>query len=123
MLPARPSDRKAARISHEPRTVSKSGARAWPATVSATRSAHHGRIEPTDFHRHRDLRSYLPSGWGIRPNGAGAWDAAKSTYQIEVYDWTDNLWPLKVTGKEAAAHGRLEALKASVDKLYRKALR
>ncbi len=70
-----------------------------------------------------EIRSYLPSGWGIRPNRAGVWDAGKSTYQIEVYASTDNLWPLKVTGQAAAASGRLEALRLSVDKLYRSALR
>ncbi|MEO7795146.1 MAG: hypothetical protein ABIV06_10270 [Thermoanaerobaculia bacterium] len=81
--------------------------------------AESNRLTFTDI----ELRSYLPSGWGIRPNGVGSWDAAKSTYQIEVYDGTDNLWPLQVTAKAAAASGRLEALKASVDKLYRQALR
>lgn len=70
-----------------------------------------------------ELRSYLPSGWGIRRDGSGSWDAGKSTYEVEVYDSADNVWPLRVTGKEATARGRLEALKASVDVLYRKALR
>lgn len=70
-----------------------------------------------------ELRSYLPSGWGIRRAGSGSWDAGKSTYEVEVYDSADNDWPLRITGKEAAAHGRLAALKASVDKLYRSALR
>lgn len=80
--------------------------------------AESNRLTFTDI----EIRSYLPSGWGIRPNGTGTWDAGNSTYKIEVYDSTDNLWPLKVTGKEAAAQGRLPALKASVDLLYRKAL-
>jgi len=70
-----------------------------------------------------EIRSYLPSGWGIRPHRASTWDAGNSTYQIEVYDSADNSWPLKITGKDAAASGRLEALKASVDVLYRKHLR
>ncbi len=81
--------------------------------------AESNRLTFTDI----EIRSYLPSGWGIRANGAGGWDAGKSTYQIEVYDGTDNLWALKVTAKDAAALGRLAALKASVDKLYRQALR
>jgi len=70
-----------------------------------------------------ELRSYLPSGWGIRRAGSGSWNAGKSTYEVEVYDSTDNVWPLRISGKEAASRGRLEALKASVDVLYRKALR
>lgn len=82
-------------------------------------TAEPNRLTFTDI----EIRSYLPSGWGIRPNGAGSWNVGKSTYQIEVYDPADNLWPLQVTGKAAAASGRLEALKASVDKLYREALR
>ncbi len=82
-------------------------------------TAEPNRLTFTDI----EIRSYLPSGWGIRPNGAGSWDAGKSSYEIEVSDPADNLWPLRVTGKQAAASGRLEALKASVDKLYREALR
>ena len=82
-------------------------------------TAESNRLTFTDI----EIRSFLPSGWGIRPNGAGTWDAGKRTYQIEVYDSTDNLWPLKVTGQAAAASGRLEALRLSVDKLYRSALR
>jgi hypothetical protein len=70
-----------------------------------------------------ELRSYLPSGWGIRRAGSGSWNAGKSTYEVEVYDSTDNVWPLRISAKEAASRGRLEALKASVDVLYRKALR
>jgi hypothetical protein len=81
--------------------------------------AESNRLTFTDI----EIRSYLPSGWGIRPQRASTWDAAKGTYEIEVYDPADNSWPLKVTGKDAAASGRLEALKASVDVLYRQALR
>ena len=69
-----------------------------------------------------EIRSYLPSGWGIRPQGGATWDASKATYRIEVYDPAVNVWPLTITGKDAAASGRLAALKASVDVLYRKAL-
>lgn len=82
-------------------------------------TAESNRLTFTDI----EIRSYLPSGWGIRPNHPATWDPGKSTYQIEVYDSTDNLWPLQITGKAAAASGRLEALRLSVDKLYRKALR
>lgn len=81
--------------------------------------AESNRLTFTDI----ELRSFLPSGWGVRRAGSGRWDAGKSTYEVEVYDSTDNVWPLKISGKEAAAHGRLEALKASVDVLYRQALR
>ena len=68
-----------------------------------------------------ELRSYLPSGWGIRSGSVGSWDAAKGAWKIEVYDSADNHWPLIVDGRKAA-NGRLEALRKSVDELYRKAL-
>ena len=69
-----------------------------------------------------ELRSYLPSGWGIRRGSVGGWDADKGVWKIDVYDPADNDWPLVVPGKDAAAKGRLEALQASVDRLYRNAL-
>jgi hypothetical protein len=81
--------------------------------------AESNRLTFTDI----EIRSYLPSGWGIRPNGASTWDARDATYKIEVYDSADNVWPLEITSKAAAAQGRLAALKSSVDLLYRKALR
>lgn len=81
-------------------------------------TAESNRLTFTDI----EIRSYLPSGWGIPPSGAGAWDAGKSTFEIEVYDLADNVWPLRVTGKEAAKSGRLEALKQSIERLCRTAV-
>ncbi len=69
-----------------------------------------------------ELRSYLPSGWGLRPGSAESWDAKKRIWSIEVYDSADNLWPLQVAARDAEAAGRLEALRKSVDRLYRVAL-
>lgn len=69
-----------------------------------------------------ELRSYLPSGWGIHSGAVGRWDAAKRAWKIDVCDSADNLWPLVVTGKNAEARGRLQALRQSVDRLYRNAL-
>lgn len=69
-----------------------------------------------------ELRSYLPSGWGVRPEGAERWDADKQIWSIEVYDSADNIWPLAVAARDASSAGRLEALKKSIDKLYRVAL-
>jgi hypothetical protein len=69
-----------------------------------------------------ELRSYLPSGWGIRSGSVGRWDVDKAVWKIDVYDPADNDWPLVVPGKAAAAKGRLEALQQSVDQLYREAL-
>lgn len=69
-----------------------------------------------------ELRSYLPSGWGVRAGGKERWDPDRQVWSIEVYDSADNIWPLTVAAREASAAGRLEALKKSVDKLYRVAL-
>lgn len=69
-----------------------------------------------------ELRSYLPSGWGIRGGSMGRWDPAKGEWRIEVYDPADNDWPLVVPSKDIAAGGRLAALQKSVDQLYREAL-
>jgi hypothetical protein len=69
-----------------------------------------------------ELKSYLPSGWGIRRDAVGRWDAAEGVWRIDVYDPAENDWPLVVPGKDATAKGRLEALRASVDELYREAL-
>ncbi|MEO8277711.1 MAG: hypothetical protein ABI639_15970 [Thermoanaerobaculia bacterium] len=69
-----------------------------------------------------EIRSYLPSGWGIGASGTGSWNGNENRYELEVYDPADNLWPLQVTGKEAAAKGRLEALRLSVDRVYRNSI-
>lgn len=69
-----------------------------------------------------ELQSYLPSGWAIRGGSSGRWDATKGAWRIEVRDPADNAWPLVVEGRQAAAHGRIDALKKSVDALYREAL-
>ena len=69
-----------------------------------------------------ELRSYLPSGWGILTGAAGLWDRAAATWKIDVYDSADNVWSLAVASRDAESAGRLPALKQSVDKLYRRAL-
>ncbi len=81
--------------------------------------AESNRLTFTDL----ELRSYLPSGWGIQPPGTSTLDASKQAYEIAVHDSTDNVWPLRITGKDAAEKGRLEALRSSVDRLYKRALR
>lgn len=69
-----------------------------------------------------ELRSYLPSGWNLLPGASGAWHADRGSWQIDVYDGADNSWTISVAGDEATASGRLEALKAAIDRLDRKAL-
>lgn len=69
-----------------------------------------------------EIRSYLPSGWGIVPGGAGGWDAGARRWAVEVYDGADTTWTIAVAGDDAASQGRLEALKAAIDRLTRKSL-
>jgi len=69
-----------------------------------------------------EIRSYLPSGWGIVPGGAGGWNADAGSWAVEVYDGADTTWTLAVAGGDAAKLGRIEALQAAIDRLTRKAL-
>ena len=69
-----------------------------------------------------EVRSYLPSGWGIVAGATGRRDAASRTWSIDVYDGADNTWKLEVAGDAASAEGRLAALQTAVRRLERKAL-
>jgi len=69
-----------------------------------------------------EIRSYLPTGWGIHGDGGGRWDARAASWGVDVYDGADNVWKLQVAASDAAKAGRLEALKASIDKIQRKSL-
>jgi hypothetical protein len=69
-----------------------------------------------------EIRSYLPSGWGLRPGASGTWQAENSSWAVEVYDGADHIWTVEVTGAEAARAGRLAALKATIERLTRKSL-
>lgn len=68
-----------------------------------------------------EIRSYLPSGWGIAAGGAGR-DVAQSKWTVEVYDGADNAWTVAVASADAARVGRLPALKAAIERLESKAL-
>ncbi len=69
-----------------------------------------------------EIRSYLPSGWGIQPDSAPRWNAARGVWAIDVYDGADNIWAVEVKADETSRGDRLAALKASFDRLQRKAL-
>lgn len=69
-----------------------------------------------------ELKSYLPSGWGLTEESGGRWDDRRRSWSTEVYDSADNNWTLSVSGSEAEKLGRLPALKQAVDVLYREAL-
>ena len=67
-----------------------------------------------------EIRSYLPSGWDL--GAAGAWDAKKLSWRSTLIDNVDFDWPVAVAASEAASHGRLEALRLAIGKVYRERL-
>ncbi|HSM13455.1 MAG TPA: hypothetical protein VLA66_05250 [Thermoanaerobaculia bacterium] len=69
-----------------------------------------------------EIRSYLPSGWGILSPDSGSWDAARQRWTVEIYDGADNGWTVEVAAGDAQRDGRMEALKASIDRIWRKSL-
>jgi len=69
-----------------------------------------------------EVRSYLPSGWGIVAGQAGHWDAAEGRWSIRIYDGADNTWTIAIGGADAARAGRLDALRQAIDRLTRKSL-
>ncbi|HEY8146244.1 MAG TPA: hypothetical protein VIG06_26365 [Kofleriaceae bacterium] len=68
-----------------------------------------------------EIKSYLPSGWSLAAEN-GRWDAAKSTWTIQVFDVADHDWQVAVKSAEAEKMGRLEALKRAMDRVYREGL-
>lgn len=69
-----------------------------------------------------EIRSLLPSGWGIVPGAAGRWDAGAGSWSIDLFDGADQVWKIEVDAADAGKAGRLEALDAVIRKLERKAL-
>jgi hypothetical protein len=66
-----------------------------------------------------EVRSYLPTGWNILGAGEGRWDEKKEQWSTTVIDNVDYDWPLEVKAADAAKLGRLDALKAALEKVYR----
>jgi len=67
-----------------------------------------------------EIRSYLPSGWGVQPGATGRWNAGTGTWTIDVYDVADNVWPLTVDSRTSG--DRVAALRTAIDRLVRKGL-
>ena len=70
-----------------------------------------------------ELRSYLPTGWdlvGAQPEGEwGDWNPKKRRWSVRVEDTADMPWDIEVDAKAVDEHGRLEALQAAVDDLFK----
>ncbi|HEX5759414.1 MAG TPA: hypothetical protein VF121_09490 [Thermoanaerobaculia bacterium] len=69
-----------------------------------------------------EVRSYLPTGWGLARTRSGAWDDKKRLWRATVIDNVEFDWPLEVSPDEAAEHGRIEALRLAMNRVYRERL-
>lgn len=70
-----------------------------------------------------EIRSYLPTGWGLVEGAEPHWDDRKAAWSVAVYDGADNDWEIRVAAADAARQGRLEALKRAIDEVYFRSLR
>lgn len=66
-----------------------------------------------------ELESYLPAGWVLAEGASGEWDEKRKAFRVEVLDGSDLDWELEIPKKEVDEHGRIEALRRAVDRLYR----
>lgn len=66
-----------------------------------------------------ELRSYLPSGWNLKPETDDGWDAKDQVYRLTVIDDVDHDWPIEVRARDAEEHGRTEALNRAMDRVQR----
>jgi hypothetical protein len=69
-----------------------------------------------------EIRSFLPTGWNLIGNRAGAWDPKKKVWRATVLDNVDFDWPVEVKAGEVSKIGRMEALRQAMDRLYRERL-
>lgn len=69
-----------------------------------------------------EIRSFLPSGWGLLPDCAGRWDNDERRWTITVRDGADNSWEIFVDAAATTGSGRLAALQSSIERIIRKAL-
>ncbi|HNU83751.1 MAG TPA: hypothetical protein PKO05_10005 [Thermoanaerobaculia bacterium] len=70
-----------------------------------------------------EIRSYLPTGWGLVAGTEPRWDERKETWTAAVYDLADNEWTVRVTEAAAGKQGRLPALKQAIDEVFYRSLR
>ncbi len=68
-----------------------------------------------------EIESLLPGGWSLA-DGPARWDARRRRWSVAVVDSADLDWRLEVRAKDVERLGRLDALRRSIDRLYREAL-
>jgi hypothetical protein len=66
-----------------------------------------------------ELRSYLPTGWNLLGPLHGDWNAKKRRWSVRVEDTAYMPWDVEVDQKAVEDEGRLEALQAAMDDLYK----
>lgn len=66
-----------------------------------------------------ELRSYLPTGWNLIGSPHGAWNAKKRRWTVRVEDTADMPWDVEVDQKAVDEDGRLPALQAAMDRLFK----
>jgi hypothetical protein len=77
--------------------------------------------EPLDY-TEVEVRSYLPTGWGLARGGRGSWDAKARSWRLSVVDNVEFDWPVEIDADDAVEHGRIEALRRAMDRVYRERL-
>lgn len=66
-----------------------------------------------------ELRSYLPTGWTLLDDPLGSWSQKKETLSIRLEDGADMPWDLEIRARDVHDAGRIEALDAAMDRLYK----
>jgi hypothetical protein len=69
----------------------------------------------------QEIRSYLPTGWNL-PHETGSFNAKTGKWSMSVLDGAENDWQLEVDVKISEKLGRMPALRAAMDRVYRQAL-
>jgi hypothetical protein len=71
-----------------------------------------------------EVIGHLPGGWTLADAGdPGGWEASGRRWRTRLVDGADVARELVVEAAAIASHGRIEALRREVDRLYRRALR
>jgi hypothetical protein len=66
-----------------------------------------------------ELRSYLPTGWDLAGPLEGDWNAKKRRWTLRVEDTADMPWDVEVDANAVDDEGRLKALQAAMDSLFK----
>lgn len=69
-----------------------------------------------------EIRSYLPTGWSLADDSAGAWDPKKNVWRTTVLDNVEFDWPVEIKPAEVSSLGRIEALRKAMDRVFRERL-